>query len=386
MKNIAVKKKLLMGFGIVIMMIVIILGLTVATTVSRNRDLERVKVMGELQADANNLLNDFNLARVEIRTLFTSITAESEYYLAKDYLASCVAYLEDMRLLSARLDGYLASEIGELEKMFADINNAVDQVGDNDELVIAALDDMTANGQQMSASSLELFDQVTSLTIGIGAGDAASGMERVESVVVPTKHVGDMVDDLRVLSRNLLTVQDTAVLPELFTGLDNVETQGNDIRSILTTAEARTAVDTLLAAAEGFRGSIQEAERIIALSDTEIATARTIFLNLNDKVNAFADTISLQVAELNDHAVSISTSTMIILIIVGAAAAAFSVAVALVLSGMLTRPLAKMKAVLTQAGVSGDLNYSEEVRQDVLKEAEAKDELGQSLHAFVLFI
>ena len=53
---------------------------------------------------------------------------------------------------------------------------------------------------------------------------------------------------------------------------------------------------------------------------------------------------------------------------------------------MITRPLNKMKSVMLQAGETGDLNFSQEVQEDLRREAQSKDEIGQSLSAFAIFI
>lgn len=60
--------------------------------------------------------------------------------------------------------------------------------------------------------------------------------------------------------------------------------------------------------------------------------------------------------------------------------------IAFALARAITRPLSKMQVVMEQAGKTGNLNYSEEVKQDILQEAQAKDEIGQSLLAFAGFV
>lgn len=84
-------------------MIAVILVLTVVTSLKRNDDLQQVHLMSELQREANHMLDNFNLARIEIRTVFTSIDAEDEYGIAVQYLSECTEHLGEMESLSSQM-------------------------------------------------------------------------------------------------------------------------------------------------------------------------------------------------------------------------------------------------------------------------------------------
>ncbi|MDL2238093.1 methyl-accepting chemotaxis protein [Christensenellaceae bacterium OttesenSCG-928-K19] len=386
MKNMPVGKKILTGFMIVILMIGVILAMTVITSLSRNNDLSRVDKMSTMQASANEMLNNFNLARVEIRTVFTSIDAESEYNIALEYLDKCTGILEEMKTMSAGLDGYGEQDILALEEMFANVRAGVVNVGDNDELAIAALTTMTDNGLLMAEKSSELFDQVVATTQSAGTDATTTGGDRITRVVVPAKALGDTVDSTRLLARNLLLNQDLTVIPDIYAGLDSIEAQATSVRSAVTTDTARQAVDELTQAVSGFRSSVEEVDRIMTNSEAEIAVARDIFLELNDLVFNFVLTISAEVASLNDSV--ISTSMFIMFVMIGVAAAAVVVAflIATYIGRIITHPLNKMKEVMLQAGTSGNLNFPDDIKTSIREEAQKKDEIGQSLRAFTVLI
>ncbi|MDL2253461.1 methyl-accepting chemotaxis protein [Ruminococcaceae bacterium OttesenSCG-928-I18] len=386
MKNIPVGRKLLLGFGAVIAMIAVILALTVVTSLSRNNDLQQVDRMTDLQREANMMLNSFNLARVEIRSVFTSIEAEEEYNIALEYLAECNEHLDKMEAMSGQLGGYMSEDIATLRQMFASVEAGLLAVGDNDEKSLAAIARMQENGTEMTNTSSEVFELVTQVIIGMGEEDPAQAIERVQTVVLPVKAMNDVVESVRVSSRELMLNQNLAVVEELYTGLDDISQRGSAIRSTLTTDEARAATDRMLAAVEGFKTSIAETEEILLQSEAEIANTREVFLNLSTLVNNYVDTISKDAASLNAKTISTSNFTMLILVGVGVVAAVFSVFVAIFLARMITRPLNKMKMVATQVGTTGNLVFSEEIRNDVLKETTAKDELGQSIKAFTEFV
>ncbi|MDL2219840.1 HAMP domain-containing methyl-accepting chemotaxis protein [Ruminococcaceae bacterium OttesenSCG-928-O06] len=386
MKNLSVGKKLLFGFGAVILMIAIILGLTVVTSLTRNNDLQKVNEMSTLQRTANQMLDNFNLARVEIRSLFTSIDAEEEYNLALEYLQTCHGYLDTMEGLSAQLDGYMADDIATLRQMFTNVEAGIVAVGTNDELSNTAIARMQENGTTMTSSASEMFELVSRVIIDMGDTDPAQAIGRVEGVVMPVKAMNDVVEDVRVTSRELMLNQNVAVIPQLYAGLDEIIQRGSTIRGTLTTDEARAATDRMLEAVEGFRASIVETEGYLLSSEEVIASTRTVFGELNTLVQNYVDTITADVDALNQQTMSTSLFTMFILIAVGVAAAVFSVAVAIILARMITRPLNMMKDIATQVGTTGNLDFSEEYKEKARAESRAKDELGQSIAAFTQFV
>ncbi|MDL2288693.1 methyl-accepting chemotaxis protein [Oscillospiraceae bacterium OttesenSCG-928-F05] len=384
MKNIPVGKKMLLGFGVVILMIVLILTISVVTSTARNADIERVTTMSDLQKEANHMLDNFNLARVEIRTVFSSIYAEEEYYTALDYLNICGGHLDNMEALSTELGGYMYDDIATLRSMFASVESALLAVGDYDEATIAALDEMVGNGTVMSDSTTELANLVIKVILAIE--DPSSAMERVENVIVPIIALNDDVAAVRIESRYLMLLQDAASIPRIYEGLDKVATSGAAIEKILTSDEAKAATRTLLTAVEGFRGSVGKVENIIAASDKEINAARSIFGSLATLVDDYVSTISGDVTVMHENVMQTSRTSMYVIAVAGVIASIFSVCVAIYLSRSITRPLAKMKSVMAQAGATGNLRFDEAVKEDIRKEGEARDELGQSLSAFAKFI
>lgn len=386
MKNMAVGKKMMLGFGAVILMIVLILAMSTVTSVTRNSDLTRSLEMSDLQREANLMLDNFNLARVEIRSLFTSIDAKEEHDAALEYLAVSSGHLDKMEALSKQLDNYMFEEIQTLRGMFQTVESAITTVGNNDEKANETIAVMMENGTHMSESTTKMADLVVRVILDIGNTDTERALERVENVILPVLSLNNHVDELRIESRNLMLQQDTSVIPILNEGLDELVQEGTNIRAILSTDEARAAVDTMLSSVEGFRASIGDVEKILAASESEIAAARQTFGELSLLVDGFVSTISDEVHSMNSSVVSMSRATMLLIVIVGLIASVFSVFVAIYLSKAITRPLTKMKAVMEQAGGTGNLNFSEETKEDILGESQAKDELGQSLLAFTRFV
>ncbi|MDL2233674.1 methyl-accepting chemotaxis protein [Ruminococcaceae bacterium OttesenSCG-928-L11] len=386
MKNVAVGKKMLLGFGAVIAMIAVMLALTVTTSLTRNADLTQVAQMNDLQREANMMMDSFNLARIEIRSVFTSIEAESEYYIALERLEACIKHLDRMEALSAQLGGYMAEDIHTLRTMFELVEAGLVAVGDNDELALAAIGSMQKNGSVMTVSSSELFEIVSEVIITMGATDPVQAIERARNVVMPVKEMNDVVETVRVKSRELMLDQKLSVVGDLYDGLDDILQKGAAIHSILTTDRARNATETMMDAVKGFRASVEETEEILLRSESAIASTRKVFEELAPLVDNYVDTISEDASGLNDKTIATSLSTMFVLLGVGAVAVLFSLFVTAALTRAITRPLGKLQMVSMQIGTTGNLIFPDEVKEDVLREAQAKDELGQTILAFTKFV
>ncbi|MGD9559042.1 MAG: methyl-accepting chemotaxis protein [Oscillospiraceae bacterium] len=386
MKNISVGKKLLLGFGAVVAMIAVILALTIVTSTTRSADLQRVNQMSDLQRTANTMLDNFNLARVEIRSLFTSIDAEEEYNLAMEYLAECGQNLDTMETMAADLDGYLLGDIEVLRQLFVEVENGLNAVSSNDQGANVAIDRMRESTTVMSESSTELFNIVAGLIVAGGQDDPVWAVERLENALVPVEVLGEVVGGVVANANELMAAQNTAVVAGLYTGLDEVARQGAEVGEALTTDDAKASFERMMNAVEECRTAIGETEDILLDSEVAIASAREVFLNLNDVVNNYVDTVATDVNTLNESTMATSQQTTYILVVVGGVAAIFSIIVAVILARMITRPLNKMKMVATQVGSTGNLVFTDEVKEDVRREGQSKDELGQSIKAFTEFV
>ena len=386
MKNISVGKKLMLGFGTVIVIIATILGLTVITSITRNNDLAQVNKMSDMQRTANLMLDNFNLARVEIRSLFTSIEAEEEIIVAYEYLEKCNEYLDMMEVMSGDLNGYMAEEIITMRQIFQKVEIGLADVNANNRVAQDTIVRMRENGTVMASSSKELLEVVSHVVMIMGGTDPAEAIKRIENVVMPASEIKDVVENVRIISRELMLNQDISVIPDLYAGLDDIVRRVNEIRGILIVDEAKAATDRMIEAVEGFRATILETETVLMSSKETIADTRTVFGELNTLVTNYVNTITGHVDAMIENTISTSKKTMLIMIIAGVVASLFSVLVAAVLACKITRPLNMMKNMAVQVGSTGSLNFSEEDKERMRREGNGKDELSQSILAFTQFV
>jgi methyl-accepting chemotaxis protein len=125
------------------------------------------------------------------------------------------------------------------------------------------------------------------------------------------------------------------------------------------------------------RGNGMESAAEKALEDFE--GTMDDYIDAITELSAYMDaSTDEQADEMN----SLSTFVMIILIVVLAISIAAAIFLAIYISGLISKPVSLMQRFIIQVGRTGNLNFSESDKAALRKEAEAKDEIGQSLEAF----
>lgn len=382
MKSKSVGKKIMSCFMIVIIGIAAILGVTAVTSIQRNSDLNRVSAEVKMLNEANGLLGDFLLARVELRSVFTSINSDEEYELAKQYLNSAVSRLDTLDGYSAQLDNFADELNNELRGMFAQSLEGLEEIHSTN---IAAQDEiatLTGTGAEMAETTTTLFNLAFGVTKSQAASQDTGLTQYMDNVLLTTQQISELVDATRIEARDLILSLDTSVIPQIESDLDQVETYANNILNRATTAEGRANAEAVINSVAAYRQSIHNVENAIEQSNAKVAEVRDIFTELNGMLNEANQGIEDMATETIQTTVDTSLLVMYILIAVGVAVAVISVLISRYLTRMITVPLKAILNVTTQVGETGDMNFSQEAKADFRKIGVQNDEFGATINAF----
>ncbi|WP_395547506.1 MULTISPECIES: methyl-accepting chemotaxis protein [unclassified Lacrimispora] len=121
-------------------------------------------------------------------------------------------------------------------------------------------------------------------------------------------------------------------------------------------------------------------------SDAAMTTAIPLGEATTEEINVALNYVYDNVEERVSHTKANVIFSLIVVIATLLLTSIAAIFIAFVLARAITRPLAKMQAVMEQAGKTGNLDYSEKIKKDILQEAQAKDEIGQSLQSFAGFV
>lgn len=390
MKNLSVSKKILMGFMIVIALIAVILGLTIVTSFSRNSDLQAVNTISKLQLEANDMLDEFNLARVEIRVVFTTVNNDSEYNLAMEYLESASGRVNALREYTTELQemGYNTELIqqlpginDQLDAYFQQVENGLVSVSSNDTIVLDTVAEMASAGTYMTETLDDMFDMANNVILN-NSGDAEMISGYMTNLMIPLQQMKTMMDEMRISNRDLMLMQDTSVVESVLAQMDALEALNTQTRSFATTDAGRAGFDAVSDALATYRGTIEHMVEVIEDSDITIADTRAVFLELSDLINSGVDALSTEAQGLIDSTIATSMSTMLIMIAVAVASVVVAFIVAFVIARIITKPVNLIMQVADQVGGTGSFNFSEDFKQGFRSFGESKDELGRTINSF----
>lgn len=132
---------------------------------------------------------------------------------------------------------------------------------------------------------------------------------------------------------------------------------------------------------------------VLARSTGDTVATNTVFLDAAPIMAEVADTVESLVPKAAAYIDEVSAantqskvSSVLMLLLLVLVIAALSVVIALYVSGLISKPLLKMKAVMDQLGNTGNLDFSDETKRELDQIAMGKDEIAQSLRASIMTI
>ncbi|MDR1247513.1 MAG: methyl-accepting chemotaxis protein [Clostridiales Family XIII bacterium] len=129
---------------------------------------------------------------------------------------------------------------------------------------------------------------------------------------------------------------------------------------------------------------------LAALDSAELERLYALMKDCSDEVDSSIEAIDgMEAAKFqnvqvsNDNMTKRSTAGIMITVGILIAVTVVSIGLAVFISAMITKPLGLMRDLLQQVGESGDLEFGDTQMRRIREEAAFKDEIGQSIAAFV---
>ncbi|MDR0858626.1 MAG: methyl-accepting chemotaxis protein [Oscillospiraceae bacterium] len=386
MKDLSVSKKLIVGFGVAIVLMIVILAVTIVTSLTRANDLNRISAVSDFQTEINSVRSSIYKARIEFRTVYSkSVGNDAEYALAVGYLNDAVASLGNAIKVDAdRLDGQDAVPLNTLKTLFTTYLDANANVHASDLRVREFVDEMAVAGETMSDSSTNMAMQIFSaLTSGLNtAAEVQARIPRAEMA----QGVNDHVATARMLARALTLMNDGTAIPGIKAEVDAAITTTNELIPMFSFAETRAVAQKLVDALVVYDDVIDRFGAELYSNESIVANARTIADELLAVCEEHADEADGELVELINANIATSQVVMVALIVIVLFAILISVIMALLITKSITGPLANMNKWLKQAGETGNLSFADSEWATCDELAKSKDEIGQSLKSFAQFM
>jgi len=373
-KNLKVRNKILVAFGLVILLMCAAVAFVIVANVNNIQGVEIIEQNVTFQDELNQALRAYQDADIYAHILYETIDEGAR----EDFRQASQEVEERFEEVFRRIDNFTL-----YEKFRESLTNAYNQYS----LWNDAIEDMIQK-------EIEL-DQGRTI-FGASGAELVAGVEefmrfQIESNISKNQlflasKISDEITAFRLLSRTFQYSFDSNYVPQIINKMDDTIVLLKEYQSKSPTAGEKLSAKKLI---EIIEKRYDYTYDFSAANDaSHVAAAYAI--PMGQAASLAIDEAVKEVYEGISERVNITKQTAINSLIVVAAALVcvlvFAIIIAFVLSQMITRHLKKMHGIMDQAGRTGNLNYSDEVKEDILKEAESKDELGESLKSFAAFV
>ncbi|MDL2219938.1 methyl-accepting chemotaxis protein [Ruminococcaceae bacterium OttesenSCG-928-O06] len=380
LKNLSVLKKILLAFGLVIVLLLVILGVSTITSVTRSTDLTRANLLSDMMNTANDTLDNFNNSRVAAEVALTSLDAASAYRNFFGGLDDALAELDTLGGYATQLGQY-TQEVADIRGSITHLYTVMQAIESNDVGMGTELANLGECADAMSAAAAQVYASASARTgAASGSVGAAAWMEQM---VDPAQQLNVDVGVFRLAADGLTVALDPSVIPELGAPLDAIEASAEAIMANLDTAEERAPLEQLIASVQEYRNTMARFADVMLESNDYIGQMYTDMDDVLLVIAGVVDEISTETNTILEESMAESDSALILMLIVCGVAIALAVVIAFVLARDITRPVKKMQEVLEQVGTTGNMDFSDDVRADLQAEAQARNELGRSMAAFI---
>lgn len=374
LRDMKVRSKILLSFGVVVLLLgftVVLVGIANFTAI---KNVSMIKENTEFQQKLNWTLDTFNAADIQAHILYSTVSPE-----ARDAFPALAEKTEDnFRSIYNTIDALpryeqFRARVDEAHEYFLAWKKNVDGLLEVDAAMEQARLSFASNGAELAQGIGEIMAQQLDASI------AARQLARANQL-------NEVIVSFRVLSRTMQYSLDAVYVNQILEKMDEAVTLLEAYRVNAGSARETQAAQQLLdiiarqrLQTQEFGVQIKEKDRYSeALAPLGVETMKSI----SDVVTHVTGLASVRVDTTKNSAFG----AFITLIIASCIIFVLSISMSLALAKLITNPLNKMKAMMVQVGTTGNLNFSEETRDAMIEESQAKDELGEVIAAFGSFI
>lgn len=385
LKNMKVRNKILLGFASVISLVAIAF---VFVSVSNIITFNNVGILQEdvtLQGEIADILESYNNADLQAHIIYQIIDEDANEAVRNYILETNQHFDETFEYLQGKkgleeVENFLRSADEELNlwagaiEELIEINTYLDNVrigfAESGGKISKAMDDF----MESQALSIKKF------------AENDERREQANSQLELANEINSIVTSFRVMSRTLQYSFDTDLGADLYSKMDEakklIQEYSNKALSPGDKAKAQAVIDIIDEQYE-FTGIYLKG---IEASEVAIQNAKEEGAKAREDLDGIEKLIQTLTADRVEKTSNLMITSLIIMIIIIVSVIIIAIFIALRLTIAITRPLSMMQSAMEQAGKIGDLEFSDETKEEILREAEAKDEIGQSLSAFASLI
>jgi methyl-accepting chemotaxis protein len=384
MKNLKIRTKILLSFGIAIALMLVLSLFSVISSITSSGNARTIGSEVQLQTLASDLLDSFMAAR-RSSTVISHVFDDNEYQSLLGSVAEANAALTKMKELAAQDAGLagFSQAISAVETQLAGWQTNVDGVQANNKELERIIAEAQGEQAALISQSMGIFNYQMELSreearMAMTVPERLERVDRVElgnDIATRLNHIGSSFDSMfrsldtsRVEQDKQYVVETVAVLEEFLAGSGlqfNIDTTTAMLAAIevynLTIDEFLTVMDTRARALQNASGVGDVVQALVDQLLVDVETSALDYINTTVGSNELA-------------LIAVAAIAVVVLII--------SIFLALYISGLISRPLGDMMGYIKQAGETGNLQFRDDEWQNCDRLSQSRDEIGQTMSAF----
>ena len=384
MKNLKIGAKILFGFGMIILMVVII---TVVISVSNNtitKNTMKVEVYSEISGAVTETFDSFYSTYLSATSysMRHSVEAWNSYVSGFSNTANLSRNASSIISRNPLLSGYAASWDQAITQL-NDYNASMEQV--NGALIRAqnAKNVLDEIGPEIIVAVNTMYDAQVNTTRGqINNGDPPEELNIKMDRINDTVQINNRVTIMRIEVARLIENYSTDLVSDIVSSIDSVYEVLAEYMGILRTQTsldiAQNALDKLEAFESAVLAFIQEQDIVSngLAAATRIGTQ--ILSSLNEKTNAFEQDLT---AAIQATASASQTAQLAVLVVAGIAIT-LSVTIALSIKNAITKPVLFVSDIAAKIANDGELELSADETAALSKYSSGGDETAHTVANF----
>ncbi len=389
MKNLKIRLKILVAFGIVTFLVLALSVYVIISNLRTDQNAADIRAEVELQAFSAGLMNSFMEADKSSAVISSSFN-DAEYANITARIDECNGYIAQIQALIAQypvLQGF-TQQVGSVAQQVGAWSEQIDALQAANKKLEGIIAAANANQTALTDQSLGIFSYQMELSIEEAAQSQLTVADRVDRVgrVEQGMDIATRLNYIGGAFDAMFRALDTSRIAEDLAYFDDTVAVLTDFRANSQLEYNIQTTTSMLDALEVYKGNIDEFLATMDERVAEIAAASAA----NDSALMSLDAL-LTGAENNSLAftdVTISNNMLSLIIIIAAAVVVIAAAIvlALYISALISKPLAPLTGFMKQAGAVGDIALRPEDIQSFSTYGRRKDEIGQTIAAASAFV
>ena len=388
MKNMKVRQKILLSFGIVIIMILAFSLFIIYSNLSLNGYAERMRKETQMQSLCTQLIDQFSQANAAMNIINFSFD-ENEYAVILKSISDCY---ETLGTMTAHI-----AEDANLKVFQEDVDNVSSRIdiwsrNMNEILVLNREMESTirsAHGIEeiLDSQSMGIFDYQMELTRDEASQeiDETARLRRVSRI----EQGVDISNRLKQIGASYelmfasLDVSNAAAYKAFFDETVEILVEfhdGSALQYNIDTSEA------MLEALAEYNGLINAFITSFSARTNLVNAGQGNSANALQAVNTLVSSVESSSLRNAGSTITTTSRTVLATVVIVASGLIFSVGIALYLSGIISKPLVQLSGFMNKAGSTGDITLSSEDEENIRVLTQYNDEIGQAIRGCLLFV